>query len=59
MEEVLKLTKVYWNEENTKKYEEGILLLISKIKELEPTLVFKKRSDTKFASVCSLCTDAF
>ena len=59
MEEVLEQTKDYWNEENTKKYEEGMLLLISKIKELEPTLICKKRSGTKFVSNCSLSADAF
>ena len=35
MEEILEKTKDYWNEENTKKYEDAMQLLTSKIKEFD------------------------
>lgn len=35
MEEILEMTKGYWNEENTEKYEEAMQLLISRINEFD------------------------
>ena len=35
MEEILEKTKDHWNEENTKKYEDAMQLLTSKIKEFD------------------------